>query len=421
MLLKEILKYIVYNTLWLINFCIPKGEKTIMFIPHHNCFYDRYDLFNYKSDNVLCLLNNLLHDSHYHGYTFMVGYYHKNSLADYKKHADTFVEKNIRFVYVDSAFEFLIAFFKSRIIFTDEYVQRYPYKCSRQKSVCLNYFPAPFKEGLYISRFKDINSIISMVKSVNKSYDALVSVSDLASKLIAISCQFNYAHCHTLGFPRNDVFYQDNTRLRDRLTSLFGFEIKNIFLYVPTHRDYENPERVQFDKSIKRRLFLGAKDLVEITAINNILKANNSILIAKLHPIQLQYMKMEELGDRIVSYQDIDSKLTISLNEMMAISDCMITDYSSAVFDYFNANKPIIYHFYDIDMYNGTRGFTINPVESICAGEFTYTIEELKNSIVDVINGVDRHKDRRQVLSELFLTYRDDKSTERVKSTFLPV
>lgn len=168
-------------------------------------------------------------------------------------------------------------------------------------------------------------------------------------------------------------------------------------------------------------MFLGAKDLVEITAINNILKANNSILIAKLHPIQLQYMKMEELGDRIVSYQDIDSKLTISLNEMMAISDCMITDYSSAVFDYFNANKPIIYHFYDIDMYNGTRGFTINPVESICAGEFTYTIEELKNSIVDVINGVDRHKDRRQVLSELFLTYRDDKSTERVKSTFLPV
>ena len=105
----------------------------------------------------------------------------------------------------------------------------------------------------------------------------------------------------------------------------------------------------------------------------------------------------------------------------MAISDCLITDYSSAVFDFFNTNRPVIYHVYDYAKYQSSRGFTINPIEPLCAGVFTHDTRELIDAMKSVIDGEDAHKDKRKFITDLLFTYKDNKSALRIKDYFMPV
>lgn len=418
--MKELLKILIYSLARFLNRLTRKDKKTIMFVPHHNCLNDGYDIINYKSDNVLCLLNSVLQDDRYSGYTFNIVYYHREKLSYYQNNCERY-NHNLRFVYFDNFIRFYRAFCQSSLIFTDEYVSRYPYKCKNQKSVCLNYFPAPFKEGLYASQFNSVASITKMAKSINGSYDMLVSVSDLSSKLIAISCQFNYAHCVTLGFPRNDVFYADNNQLMSKVIETLGINASKIFLYVPTHRDYENPKRKQFDGTQSNSLIMGLQNSAELEKINHFLEVNDAIIIAKLHPIQCDYLKSISLCSRIVSYHEISSRITLSLNELMTVSDCLITDYSSAVFDYFNTNRPVIYHVYDYEKYVLSRGFTINPIEPLCAGIFSHNTCELINAMKSVIDGKDAYKDKRQFIADLLFTHKDNQSALRIKDYFMPL
>ena len=103
----------------------------------------------------------------------------------------------------------------------------------------------------------------------------------------------------------------------------------------------------------------------------------------------------------------------------MAISDVMITDYTSAVFDYLNVNNPIIYYFYDIERYIGTRGFIINPMAPLIAGEVTKNLHELSHAIEDQSNGVDLYKDKREFLSDLIIRYKDANAASRIKDYFI--
>ena len=102
----------------------------------------------------------------------------------------------------------------------------------------------------------------------------------------------------------------------------------------------------------------------------------------------------------------------------LAISDSIITNYTTTVYDYLYTNRPIIYYFYDIERYRETRGFFIEPIESICAGHLTYNLSELGNAIKDIVMGNAPFRPKRQFLQELFVKDLDGKSTERIKKHF---
>lgn len=184
---------------------------------------------------------------------------------------------------------------------------------------------------------------------INKSYDYLVSISDLASIAIIQAEPFFYEKCVTLGFPRSEVFYSDNSLLREKVISLFPFEVNNIFVYVPTHRDYEDKIRKVYDKNCRKRTIWGYESAESIENLEKLLQNEKSVIIAKIHPVQARDILDEQKTERILTYHELALKLTISLNELMAISDAMITDYTSAVFDYLMCDKPIIYYHFDLN------------------------------------------------------------------------
>ena len=56
---------------------------------------------------------------------------------------------------------------------------------------------------------------------------------------------------------------------------------------------------------------------------------------------------------------------SLSLYELLGATDLLISDISSVVIDYLLLDRPIIHAFSDLGEYESSRGFTVEPIESI--------------------------------------------------------
>ena len=77
----------------------------------------------------------------------------------------------------------------------------------------------------------------------------------------------------------------------------------------------------------------------------------NQIFVICPHPV---------MKNKIVekSYDNIEVIRDFSTNDMMLVSDLLVTDYSSVIFEYALLRKPIAFYCYDLLNYN--RGFYLN-------------------------------------------------------------
>ena len=53
----------------------------------------------------------------------------------------------------------------------------------------------------------------------------------------------------------------------------------------------------------------------------------------------------------------------IDTNELLAITDILISDYSSIFYDYLATDKPVIFYIPDLEEYKNYRGLYIEPEE----------------------------------------------------------
>ena len=76
-------------------------------------------------------------------------------------------------------------------------------------------------------------------------------------------------------------------------------------------------------------------------------------MLVKVHPyLYKDALKIKRLKPYLIpDYFDT--------NEILAIVDLMITDYSSIFFDYLVTNKPIVFYTPDLDEYQSSRGMYI--------------------------------------------------------------
>src|SRR5690554_1202653 len=90
---------------------------------------------------------------------------------------------------------------------------------------------------------------------------------------------------------------------------------------------------------------------------SNLLASSNSLFIVKLHPLtkKEKFLSMGLLPSKNIIYSDdygIDD-----INSLYSISDLMITDLSSTIFDFCMFNKPILIFMPDYKNYiEGERG-----------------------------------------------------------------
>lgn len=405
-----------------LNNVVKKDRKSIFFYPHINCKNDGYDILNRDSDNVLCLLNSMLYDTRFKDYRFYVLYYHHSRLEEYKAYCENF---NIRvnFIYANESWKYFNCFSKCKYVFLDNSFDKLFYKGNGQIFICLNYFGGLIKNEFY--KWETNGGYKRMLKEqrdMYKLFDYHLSISEICSKFISLDNCLYYPRFLNLGFPRNDIFFRDNSDLRKQIQTHVGFVVKHIITYVPTHRDYENPNKKFYDKNKlkKNRTIFGELTDFEKKLLENVLEETSTLIIAKVHPVQERECISTEASKHIVFYGDLRENINTSLNPLLSISDYMITDYTTAVYDFLYTGRPIIYYFYDYQEYMDSRGFFINPIQSICAGHITYNINELVEAIRELSNHSDPYKEKRELIQGMFIKDLDGNSSERIKDYFFP-
>ena len=198
-------------------------------------------------------------------------------------------------------------------------------------------------------------------KFTHSQYSSVIVSSEDTRKYYAGAFGISMEKVKALGVPRTDILLDKRKQQEDR-DNFFNkypeFKGKRIIIFCPTFREKKN-------KQIKYDTRINWKDL------NDSLH-DDEVLLIKKHPI----MKYDLLGGK--KYSKIKNVNDISTYTLMNVSELMITDYSSVIFEYSLYNKPVIFYCPDYDDYE--RDFYIRFPEDLY-GEFITDPNELPHSI----------------------------------------
>lgn len=195
------------------------------------------------------------------------------------------------------------------------------------------------------------------------------------------------------GEPRYDVLFNevDNVAILKKyhLDKYIG---KKIISYLPTHRKYRDTYKPLFHK------------------FKNIIKLKDVIIFDKSHPREKNLAK-----DIFPNYNNVVniSGLYIDTQELLRITDILITDYSSCFVDFLLTERPIIFYAYDLEEFTEKNGFYYN-YKKILPGKICYNEHELYNCIQAYLKNPKLDYKKRILGKKKFHKYYDGNCSERV-------
>ena len=104
------------------------------------------------------------------------------------------------------------------------------------------------------------------------------------------------------------------------------------------------------------------------------------------------------------------------INDILFITDILITDYSSVIFEYSFFKKPVIFYTPDLDEYKKSRDFYY-PYESFVPGPIARSTGE----ILEIIQNDNFDIEKLQEFKNTFFDHFDGKSTERVVDQLMKI
>lgn len=205
------------------------------------------------------------------------------------------------------------------------------------------------------------------------------------------------------GYPRVDVMLKATTLEKDLWRSSLNLSGRQpVILYAPTWRGDVNASISGVDFNLNRCL-------ADLRAL------------AKL-PAQVVF-RGHHLIAELITGQDLPVAVTpadMDAAEALAITDILITDYSSIFFDFLPSLKPIVYYAYDLDDYcrqRGEDGFYL-PLEDM-PGYICRNMEELSRTLGRLLTEPYVPDERHLDSIKKFCPYEDGRSTQRAVDFFI--
>lgn len=141
------------------------------------------------------------------------------------------------------------------------------------------------------------------------------------------------------GHPRNDIFFGSGTeQARAQVERFLGKTGHKLLLYVPTFRD----DRMGWEQGLDFPLL--RQSLEERFG-------GGWLILMRLHPRMKEFTELlpkEPFCADVTEYPDIQ--------ELLAAADAVVTDYSSAVFDFLLTGRPAFLYAPDYKAYETMRG-----------------------------------------------------------------
>ena len=211
-----------------------------------------------------------------------------------------------------------------------------------------------------------------------------------------------------IGFPYVDNFYDGKEGDLHKITTE---QYQKVILWMPTFRKGGGYNR-QDSTEVGRLGIPLIQNMTEYNKLNEFLQKNNILLILKIHPMQdLSDLKVKSTSNICVLTGEVVKKLSVDNYRLMKECDALISDYSSAAYDFLQCNKPIAYDFSDIQNYR--VGLSVKNQEEYMAGEQIKSFDDMLRFINDVITENDCYYEKRQLLREKIFDYYDGNNSRR--------
>lgn len=214
---------------------------------------------------------------------------------------------------------------------------------------------------------QDVNTgrLKELEKKANSRITHLIVNSEKTRKQYAKAFGVSPDKVFVNGLPRTDLFFDEKQR-EERIQRFYQqypkLKEKKLFLYAPTFRDSQR-EHPQL--------------MLDTAAWCEGLPEDYALLL-RLHPFvakayeREQERKEQPFGNRVMqmsSYPDV--------NTLLLVSDCLITDYSSIIYEYCLLGRPMIFYAYDLESFEKQgRGF-YGPYKEYVPGPVASSTQEV--------------------------------------------
>ena len=239
------------------------------------------------------------------------------------------------------------------------------------------------------------SSNMSFAKLLNRSdrWDFSVSANRFSTAVWERVYPCSYVSLET-GYPRNDVLVNATEEDVRRARAAVGLaDGTRAFLYMPTHREYQPGFIPNLDLA---RL---ADDL-----------GPDVTLLMRGHYFYGSSPHADELRQ---SGRIVDVSGYPRVEDLYLASDALITDYSSAMFDYAVLDRPVIIYAPDWDIYSAVRGTYFNLLEE-SPGSVATTQAELIRLLGSHEYEGPEATELREAFRRRFCEFEDGHAAERV-------
>lgn len=259
-------------------------------------------------------------------------------------HPENFQE--IQYSVKVNSLAFFIAALRSRIWITNSSVER-GLNFKPKDTFCFNtWHGTPLKK---MGNEKNNENGVKLLNNL-RSADAVTVQSDFDKKIFVSAMGAKNDSILRYGLPRNDILFKKNDDRKEKVLKRFGIDKnKKIILYAPTFREYNRDKQNQIiDYSSHFMSVLQDKS-----------RGKYTILYRAHYAVDKE---SGPTGDGIIDVSKYEN-----LNDLIEVSDVLITDYSSIMFDYSITEKPIIIFQYDHDDYVTKRGLYFDVESKLLA------------------------------------------------------
>lgn len=252
--------------------------------------------------------------------------------------------------------------------------------------------------GTPIKRLAGDMETVNMGKTVNidsykkaffkesSNWDYLLVQNDFSQETLARAFNFNKEILR--GYPANDILYtKNNSESIEQLKNKLNLpKDKKVILYAPTWRDNAFFQKGHYKFNIQ----------LELDAMQKAL-GDEYVVALRTHYLIANKINTEKYNGFVYDFSK-----GFDIQELYLVSDILITDYSSVMFDYANLKRPMIFFTYDLDEYRDQlRGFYFD-LEEIAPGPIALTTDAVIKSIQAIEDVKGYYKDKYEVFYNKF-------------------
>lgn len=315
--------YIMHLLFSFLRVFVPKKEKELLFIPSHQV--DRF------SGNLKSFYDYIaIHQPDYSSYIFLT-----------KK-----CSQQVTYPTVSGTLSLLWRLVRAEYVIIDG---SNPYLISKQLSVIQLWHGCGLK-NVGLSNQNTDKNLLRLFERHFATYRLVTALSEYDAN--KHNHDFKTDKAQVTGIARNDVFFQSESGLEALRAALGIVGFRRIITYAPTFRDHFTV--ANFTEPFWKEL-------------NSLLANNNDCLLIKKHPWDRFLIVPEGLSH----IRDISSVVD-DVQQLLIVTDLLISDYSSIVTDYVITKRPVLYYLFDHALYLSTCRSMSDPIEELLPGPFIY-------------------------------------------------